>query len=184
MLCSYGLFSQTTSKPLNHTIFSEKIERVIHDFPNNFRNITGEPLLIQAEFENYSSLVLLPDAQSCVITRYHSLEDTTASWQAFMLRMEDFEKAQKQYRQLYNQLKDCYLLRTDGSAIYLKGEWHEPREENVFTTSTLKLENDNWPYGDMQIVVELLYQAGEWLVDIHIDNKKKDDAVGGKKSED
>lgn len=73
--------------------FPSAIDSVLRDFPYNLRHITGEEVLAQGEFENYASLVVVPEAQSCVVTRYHSADDTTASWQAKMFSSERISKA-------------------------------------------------------------------------------------------
>ncbi len=104
-------------------IFSMAIEAVLHDFPSNLRHITGELVLAEGEIENYACTVELPGAEHCVITRYHSASDTTASWQAKMYTSDDFGKASAKYHALYNRLQSCYLLLADSSMVYLKGEW-------------------------------------------------------------
>jgi hypothetical protein len=73
--------------------FPSAIDSVLRDFPYSLRHITGEMVLAQGEFENYASLVVVPGAQSCVVTRYHSADDTTASWQAKMFSSDDFGEA-------------------------------------------------------------------------------------------
>ena len=52
--------------------FPAVINAVLADFPNELRHITGELLLAQGEFENYASMVELPGAENCTVTRYHS----------------------------------------------------------------------------------------------------------------
>ncbi len=77
--------------------FPSAIDSVLRDFPFNLRHITGEVVLAQGEFENYASLVVVPEAQSCVVSRYHSIDDTTASWQARMFSSDDFAKANHEH---------------------------------------------------------------------------------------
>ncbi len=121
--------------------FPGAIEAVLHDFPNNLRHITGELLLAQGEIDNYVSTIEPPGAESCVITRYHSHSDSTASWQAKMYSGEDFDKASGAYHAIYKQLESCYLLLPDSSMIFLKGQWEPAREDIAFTTSTLRTEH-------------------------------------------
>jgi hypothetical protein len=148
--------------------FSAAIESVLHDFPSNLRHITGDLVLAEGEIENYSCTVELPGAEHCVITRYHSVSDTTASWQAKMYSNEDFEKASREYHNLYNKLRSCYLLLADSSMVFLKGEWEPAREEIPFATSTLRLSTGGDRYGELQVQLELLYQASDWVVNINI----------------
>jgi hypothetical protein len=159
--------------------FHGVIDTVLRDFPNNLRNITGELVLAQGEFENYASMVVLPGAENCTITRWHSIDDTTASWQAKMFTSEDFEAASKQYHELFRQLQRCYLKLVDGSMIYLNGDWEPAKEEAAFTTSTLRLLTGDSRYREVKVEVELVYLFSDWAVRVNIVSKKRDDRVGG-----
>ena len=79
-----------------------------------------------------------------------------------------------QYKDLYRQLKGCYLKLVDGSVIYLKGEYEEPTEEKDFSTSDFKLETGDHRYKDVKIELELLYVFPEWEVNINVISKQKD----------
>lgn len=159
--------------------FPSVIGAVLKDFPNNLRNISGELVLAEGEFENYASIVALPGAESCLITRYHSIRDTTASWQAKMYSSDDFEKAAHQYHELYKKLQTCYLLLVDSSMLFLHGAWQPAKEEAAFTTSTLRLVTDDGRYKEMEVELELVYLLADWTVNINIVSKKPDDEVGG-----
>jgi hypothetical protein len=159
--------------------FSSVIEAVLHDFPYNLRNITGELVLAQGEFENYASTVALAGAGSCIVTRYHSVDDTTASWQAKMYTGDDFKKAAQEYHELYKKLQRCYVRLVDGSLVYVSGVWEPAKEEAAFTTSTLRLTTGDWRYKDVKIELEIVYLLTEWTININIITKKRDDEVGG-----
>lgn len=159
--------------------FPSVIDAVLRDFPNNLRNITGELVLAQGEFENYASMLALPESEHCVITRWHSTQDTTVSWQAAMLTTEDFGKADHAYRELYRKLQQCYIQLVDGTIVYLKGSWEPAKEGAAFTTSTLRLTLDDQRYREVRVELELVYQLAEWGVHINIFSKKPDDEAGG-----
>jgi hypothetical protein len=154
------------------------IGTVLRDFPNNLRNITGDLILAQGEIDNYASTVLLPGAESCIVTRYHSVVDSTASWQAKMFSSDDFAKAAHAYHELYRQLKTCFLLLPDSSIIYLRGVWQPAKEEVSFTTSTLQLATGDIRYKEVKVELELVYLLADWTVNINIISKKPDDEVG------
>jgi hypothetical protein len=160
--------------------FPAAINAVLKDFPYNLRNITGELVLAQGEFENYASIVELPGAENCIVTRYHSADDTTASWQAKMLSSDDFDQAAKAYHELFRKLQGCYLRLVDGSVVYLKGDWEPAKEGASFTTSTLRLMTGDWRYKDVKVELELVYQLADWAIHINIVTKKRDDEVGGR----
>jgi hypothetical protein len=158
--------------------FADAIDAVLGDLPNNLRKVTGELLLAEAETENYSSLVVVPGAENCIVTRYHSVEDTTASWQAKMYSGGDFGPASQKYQQLYQQLKTCYVRLADSSIYYLEGVWEPAREGISFTTSTFKLRTNDQRFRDVKVELELVYQLADWAVNINIVTKRPDDEVG------
>jgi hypothetical protein len=174
VLATLSSFAQVNTASPAAAPFSKAMETVLHDYTGNFRNISGDLVAKEIETESYASLVKLPGAGECMVTRYHSLEDKTASWQAKMMHSEDFEAAAKQYKELYSRLKSCYLKLPDGSSIYLKGEWEEPKEEKIFTVSTFRLASTDLRYREMKVDLELLYQLNEWVVNINVVSKKKD----------
>jgi hypothetical protein len=163
--------------------FVDAIDAVLSDLPNNLRYVTGELLVAEAETDSYASLVAVPDAEKCIVTRYHSVEDTTASWQAKMFSGGDFGVAARKYQQLYQQLKTCYVRLPDGSIYYLEGTWEPAREGITFTTSTLRIKTDDQRFRDVMVQVELVYQLADWAVNINIVTKKPDDEIGMREGE-
>ncbi|MHA4810732.1 hypothetical protein ACX0G9_21680 [Flavitalea flava] len=155
--------------------FPEAIEAILHDFPHNLQSVSGELLLAEGEYENYASTILLPNAASCIVTRYHSKRDTTASWQARMYSSDDFGKAALQYRALFGKLQGSYLLLADNTQVFLKGKFEPAREETPFTTSTLRLPAGDWRYADVKVELELVYLLADWAVNINIVSKKPDE---------
>jgi len=162
--------------------FPAAIDAILGDFRFNLRHITGELVLAQGEFENYASLIAVPDAENCIVTKYHSTEDTTASWQARMFSGDEYGDAVRKYQLLYRQLQTCYVKLVDGSVFYLEGVWEPAREGAAFTTSTLRLKTDDPRYKEVKVELELVYQLADWAVNINIVSKKRDDEVGGDKA--
>jgi hypothetical protein len=171
MICGY---TQNNSSSPAASPFPKAMEAVLNDYTGNFYHISGALVAKEVETESYASTVQLPGAAGCLVTRYHSKEDITASWQAKMFRSEAFAMAAKQYRELYNRLKSCYLRLQDGSSIYLKGEWEEPKEEKSFTVSTFRLTTTDLRYSELKIDLEILYQLDQWVVNINVVSKRKD----------
>src|SRR5262249_5430174 len=161
---SFSVYSQS---------FHGVIDSVLRDFPYNLRHITGDLVLAQGEFENYASTVQLPGAESCTITRWHSVEDSTASWQAQMFKGEDFSAASRAYHELYRRLQGCYLRLVDGSVFYLAGEWEPAKEEAPFTTSTLRVQTGDERYREVKVEVELVYLITDWAVHVNIVSKRR-----------
>jgi hypothetical protein len=160
--------------------FAAVIDAVLKDFPDNLRHLSGDLVLAQGEFENYASAVILPGSEECTITRWHSVDDTTASWQAKMFVSDDFATASGEYHILFRKLQRCYLRLVDGSIIYLNGDWEPAIDGASFTTSTLRLSTGDWRYKEVKVELELAYLMPEWIVRINIVSKKRDDEVGGR----
>jgi hypothetical protein len=158
--------------------FVDAIDAVLGDLPNNLRFVTGVLVLAEGEVDRYASLVVVPDAENCVVTRYHSVVDTTASWQAKMFSGGDFDAASRKYQQLFQQLKVCYVRLPDSSVYFLDGTWQPAREGLTFTTSTLKLKTDDQRFRNVEVELELVYELADWAVNINIVTKKPDDEVG------
>jgi len=155
--------------------FPQVIDLVLRDFPNNLRHITGELVMAQGEMENYTSTVALPESENCIITHYHSTQDTTVSWQARMLVTDDFGKADHAYQELYRKLQQCYIQLMDGTIIYLKGTWSPAKENAPFTASTLQLIIDDQRYKGVKVELELVYELAQWGVTINIYSRETDD---------
>jgi len=135
----------------------------------------GDLMLAQGETENYASTVALPQSENCTITHYHSTQDTSVSWQAKMLVTDDFGKADHAYRELYQKLQQCYIQLSDGTIIYLKGNWSPAKEEAPFTSSTLRLTIDDQRYKGVRVELELVYELAQWGVSINIFSRETDD---------
>src|SRR5688572_22375902 len=82
--------------PVN-TAFQNDVQKVVAEFPNRFVSLMGTVLENNPQTVEYYSLVQVPDAESCTITRYSSDAKAIYSWQALMLRTEDFVEAAKKY---------------------------------------------------------------------------------------
>lgn len=157
--------------------FSKAIESILHDFPNNYHNISGPLIDAYAEFEHYASKVDFPGAEHCIIGRYHSMKDTTASVQALMFRSEEFDLAAKQYKSLYRQLKGAEIRMVDGSRLYLEGQMEPPAEEADFIVSTFRFGTIDRRYKEFKVELEMLYKLNEWVVNINVVTRKKDSEV-------
>lgn len=154
--------------------FSKAIETVLGDFPYNYKHIKGELVVKDGDHERFASTVNLPGAESCLVGFYNSGLDTTASWQAVMFRHEDFEKAAREYKRLYNQLSQCKLRMVDGSVYYLSGQYEAADEAADFVVSELKIQTADERYRDFKVELEMLYELDHWLVNINIVTRKKD----------
>ena len=154
--------------------FSKSLQSVLEDYPNNFYNISGETIIEQGEAEQYESTVQLPGAEVCLIGRYHSVIDTTASFQAIMFRTEEYEDAAKQYRAIYKQIKTSPIVMVDGSKVYFQCEYSEPDNSLDFAVSTFTFPTQDRRFMGFRINLEMVYLMNEWTVSINMGKKKED----------
>lgn len=64
----------------------------------------------ETDRDSYQSVITLPGSLKCMIYRYHSIEDTLASWHALMYKGENFEEAAKIYKNTFRSVKKSSLL--------------------------------------------------------------------------
>jgi hypothetical protein len=166
-------YSQSSPTPRKGN-FSETMTAVLKDFTFNYKNISGDLVLSQGEIDNYASNIELEGSESCMITRYHSALDTTASWQAIMGHYDEYDKAAKAYSTFYRNLNNVRIKLIDGSILFLKGNYESPKEELQFVTSALHLQTGDDRYKNLKVELELLYEMNGWVININVVSKEDD----------
>lgn len=156
--------------------FSDSLAIVVQDFKKNFSTIEGKQLPSQGEMDVYRSKVGIPGALHCSIFRFHSLEDTTASWQAVMYEGDSYENAVKIYKNIFKQLKKSKMKWVDKSTISFMGEIDEPDENVRFTVTSLRLNIIDIPYRSFFGEIELTSTYDGWEVHLNLHNRKNDAA--------
>ncbi len=154
--------------------FNSALEKIVRDFRYNFENIAGEKISGNGEVENYQSNVQLPGAINCVINRYHSVYDTTASWQGILYEGEDYEEAKKVYKNTFRLLNKSKMQLIDRSVTGFSGELQTPTDNVRFTVSALQLDHFDPRYKRFTAEVELVSSYNGWLVKVNFFNKKPD----------
>lgn len=135
--------------------FSKAMEEIILDFREDYKNIQGEALEKQGEVETYESLVTLPGSTDGRILRFHSLKDTTATWQCTIYSGEEYDEAVRAYQNTFRLVKKSKIKWIDRSLVGFIGQLEQPKEELRFTTSTLQLQLADPRYDMFEAQVEL-----------------------------
>ncbi len=130
--------------------FSAALEKIVVDFRVNFKTIQGNSLLQQSESEVYESTVKLPGSEDCVIYNYHSVKDTSASWQAVMYRGTDFNDAANTYKNVFKLVRKSHITWIDKSSAGFTGELEPPREDVRFAVSTLRFNLNDRRYKNFE----------------------------------
>jgi hypothetical protein len=167
---SYGQFYKSF---LPSPEFSSALEKIVLDFRDDYKTIQGNLLDKQGEMETYESSVKLPGVDDCKILRFHSAEDTTASWQGIVYSGDDYKEAVKAYQNTFRLVKKSSIHWIDRSSVSFAGELQNPREDVRFTTSTLTLKLSDNRYDKFQAEVELLSTYSGWEVQLNLSKKTK-----------
>ena len=169
-----GIFTsraQFYKKYLPSREFSDSLSKIVKDFKSNFNMIQGEEFTPQPEMNTYQSKTTLPDALHCSIFRYHSIIDTTASWQAIFYDGENYKDACKVYKDIFNQLKKCRIKIDDKIDNAFIGEFGTPKESVRFTSTSLKLNSMDRIYRNFIADLELTNTYNGWEVQLNLINK-------------
>lgn len=155
--------------------FSENLNTIVSDCSHNYHNIQGEEIDNDQYRNTFTSLVTLPGSVSTIIYRYHSKNDTTASWQATMFKGESYADAVKAYKNTSRYLNKCRVTVPGNAKAGFKGRLQEPDAKLTFAVSTFTLNTEAEPYKDFIAEVELVnVHYGEWEVRLSLHIKKPD----------
>lgn len=155
--------------------FSNALEKIILDFRLNFSTIQGNSLSSQGDTETYESIVKLPGARECIIYRFHSKIDTTASWQGIMYKGDSFKEASRIYENVFRMVRKSQVRWIDKSYVSFNGEMEKPAEEVRFTVSTLRFSLEDKRYKNFQAEIEMISTYSGWEVHLNLQIKNPDD---------
>src|SRR5688572_15120518 len=172
-LFGFSTLHAQLKNPLN-TSFQNDIQKVVAEFPNRFVSLMGAVIASNPQTASYASLVSLKDAESCTVTRYSSGMRPIYSWQALLLRTEDFVEAAKKYNWLFHQLRGMnvsYVV----DQYTLGGAYQPPTEERKFSVSELTVIRPPDALKKLRIEVAMQYEFPEWKVMVHIFERERED---------
>ena len=153
--------------------FAASLEKIVSSFSNNYYSIQGNLIRSQADVDTYETPTALPGAEKSFIYRFHSTEDTTASWQGIMYSGESYKDAAKIYKNLFN-LVHKTSLNVYNSTLKFKGEMEKPTEALRFNESSLKAVSIHPVYTRFFAEIEMVNLNQEWVVHLNLHNKKDD----------
>ncbi len=155
--------------------FHSGIQQVLLDYPYNFKHVTGNLLEGWGQYDKYQSNIVIPNTIECFIEHYNSGLDTTASWNAIVVRTEAREEAEYFYKQINRRLRSCKVRVIDGSVYYLTGDYHEIIENADFATTRYRFQTADERFRHFYVNLEISYEIYEWVVKLYM-GRKIDDA--------
>ena len=174
-LCLLIQFSQAQllNKVLPTSPFADSLSKVVENYQQNYLGIQGLALQPDEDRDIFASTIGLPGASSCVIFRFHSKQDTTASWQAVLYEGEDFKDASKAYRAAIKNLKQTKFT-VGVRKLSFAGEVVNPTENLRFTTSIFEPTESTDLYKNFKAEVEMLNSMEGWIVRLNLHSRKPD----------
>jgi len=166
--------SQFYKSLLPSTEFTSALEKIVLDFRLNYKTIQGDPVNKEGNVETFESIIKIPGAKECIITKFNSVIDTSASWQALMYSGDDYNKAVKTYENVFRLVKKSQVKWIDRSSVGFAGEMEKPKEEIRFTVSTLHFEIDDPRYENFLAEVEIVPSLEGWEVRLNLHSKGSD----------
>lgn len=151
--------------------FSVNFEKIVLSYRSNFHNIQGEAIPSENEKLAFHSTMTLPGTLHAMINRYHSKQDTSASWLAVLYTGTEYKSALKHYKSICRQINK---FRVAGVGVF-KGDYEDPDPNLRFAGTSYKMESDDKLYKNFYAEVDMVMNADEeWEVYVSLVRKKDD----------
>ena len=158
--------------------FQTDIGKVISDYPNGFKNIIGDETIQNPQSIEFECLVTVKDAIKCRLIKYSSNLKDIYSWEADMIKTDDFGVASKKFRELYNSLQHL-SVNINGSAAIFKGDYVKPSEAIKFTNIVLDAGDKTPELKSLKLALILEADMLEWVIKIQVYEKEREDKERG-----
>lgn len=167
--------SSTTGKPAPVISgIKSDIEKVARDYYAKFYYTKGDKIGETESTVEFRSKVNPAGAQQVKVIQYKGNKNDY-SWQAVLLRTEDFDKASAKYKDLYRQLNGSSFAMHDGKTYKIAGFYDTPEESRGFASSLLHLDVKQKDLRRLKIEVALNYNMPEWTVAVYVYEKEEDE---------
>ena len=147
--------------------FQTDIANVLSDYPNGFKNIIGDEIKQNPQSIEFECLVTVKDAIKCRLIKYSSNVKDIYSWEADMIKTNDFEAASKKFRSLYNSLQHL-SVNINGSTAVFKGDYIKPSEAIKFTTIVLDAGDKTPEFKKLKLGLVLETDMLDWVIKIQV----------------
>jgi len=151
------------------------VEKVLDAYKNQFASIKGDTLSVTSEAEIFASTVKPDGASICTLTHYLQQGEALYSWEALILRTEDFAAASRKYNACCMQLKGISAKMGNGHCKF-EGDF-EPTSTSSkgFYSTLLTPGTELEPYSKLRLEILLEADVTEWTLRVLVyDNNRKD----------
>ena len=154
------------------------IAKVLSDYPNGFKNIIGDEILQNPQSIEFECLVTIKDAIKCRLVKYSSNVKDIYSWEADMIKTDDFETASNKFRAFYNSLQHLSVNINRTTAVF-KGDYIKPSEAIKFTTIVLDAGDKTPELKRLKLALTLEADMLEWVIRIQVYEQEREDKDRG-----
>ena len=158
--------------------FQTDIAKVLSDYPNGFKNILGDEISQNPQSLEFECLVTIKDAIKCRLVKYSSNVKDIYSWEADMIKTDDFEAASNKFRALYNSLQHL-SVNINGTTAVFKGDYIKPSEAIKFTTIVLDAGDKTPELKKLKLALILEADMLEWEIKIQVYEQEREDKDRG-----
>lgn len=159
-----GVFSNQTNQTL---------EKVVQDYPSQFKNIKGELLSAGPRSTAYKSTIAIPGAVSTTITQSAPENKQVICWESVIYTANQFAQAKTRYEELFNQIKNTIIRPAGEKAVIVNGLYQVPLEEKTYNIIQFDLLP---PTGLMQKVnIDLMMEntGNQWKIVLSVYDKER-----------
>lgn len=153
-------------------VFSNKtnqaLEKVIRDYPNRFHNIKGEMISQHANTAEYKSVVLVPGASSCTLSKNNNSGNDFYSWSCTALNTRDFMTARARFKEIYEQIENSIIKVEGQKPFILSGQYRTPTELRSMNTISFELLPAVGDMKSLKIELNLEKSMALWKVKLNV----------------
>jgi len=154
------------------------LERVIQDYPNQFKNIKGDLLVSNAREAEYKSVVIIPGAESSTVTQYTGTERHIVSWQTILYSSGDFDKAEQKFKELFGEIKNTIVKLEGERPVILNGKYETPEQGKAHTTVVFDILPSTGPTRQLKVDLTLQKRNTRWMVVLSVyDKDRREDEI-------
>ena len=154
------------------------IAKVISDYPNGFKNISGEQIIDNPQSVEFECRSSVKDAVGCRVKKYSSNIKEIYSWEAEMLKTDDFEIVSKKFRSLYNSLQHLPVNINGINAVF-SADFVKPTAAIKFISIVFDAGNKTPELKKLKMVLLLENDILDWVIKIQVYEKEREDKERG-----
>src|SRR4051812_11314442 len=178
LLLLFAIRAEATAQGVFANQTNGALEKVIQDYPNQFKNIKGDLLASNAKEAEYKSVVIIPGAESSIVIQYTGADRHIVSWQTVLYSSADFDKAESKFKDLYGDIKNT-IVRLEGERpVILNGKYETPEEDKNHTTVVFDILPATGTMRQLKVDLTLQKRDKRWVVVLSVyDKDRKEDEI-------